>query len=61
VKEYKYSTPNLAAIKLLPADMRNDPILVPGKKELRNAEFTVGVGDALKIYEKYWEQLKTLK
>lgn len=61
VKEYKYSTPNLAAIKLLPADMRNNPVLVPGKKELRNAEFTVGVGDALKTYEKYWGQLKTLK
>ncbi|MDL2284711.1 spermidine/putrescine ABC transporter substrate-binding protein [Oxalobacter sp. OttesenSCG-928-P03] len=61
VKEYKYSTPNLEAIKLLPADMKNNPILVPGKKEMKNAEFTAGVGDALKTYERYWEQLKTLK
>jgi len=61
VKEYKYSTPNLEAIKLLPAELRNNPILVPGKKELRNAEFTTGVGDALKTYEKYWAKLKTLK
>ncbi len=60
VQEYKYSTPNLEAVELLPSDLRNNTVLIPGKKELQNAEFTTGVGNALKIYEKYWEQLKTL-
>lgn len=61
VDEYKYSTPNLEAIKLLPEDLRANPILVPGDKELHNAEFITGIGDALQIYEKYWEKLKTLQ
>lgn len=61
VKEYKYSTPNREALKLLPKDMRNNPVLVPGPQELKNAEFTAGVGDVLKTYEKYWEQLKSKK
>ena len=61
IEEYKYSSPNLKAIELLPPELRNNPILVPGPKELKNAEFTTGIGDALPIYEKYWEQLKTLQ
>lgn len=61
IKEYQYSSPNLEAIKLLPKEMQNNTVLVPGPNELRNAEFTTGVGNALKIYEKYWEQLKTLE
>ncbi|MDL2284999.1 spermidine/putrescine ABC transporter substrate-binding protein, partial [Oxalobacter sp. OttesenSCG-928-P03] len=61
VKEYRYSTPNLPARKLLPAALRNNPILIPGKKELRDAEFTAGVGDAQKTYEKYWKRLMSRK
>ena len=61
VEEYKYSTPNLEAIKLLPEAMRNNPILVPGDNELKNAEFTTGIGDALGEYERYWERIKTLQ
>lgn len=58
VEEYKYSSPNLDAIKLLPEELRNNPILVPGETELKNSEFTNVVGDALTEYEKYWEQVK---
>ena len=61
VQEYKYSSPNLDALKLLPEDMRANPILVPGEQELKNAEFTNVVGDALGEYEKYWEQVKALQ
>ena len=61
MEEYKYSSPNLEAVKLLPEDMRDNRILVPGPDELKNAEFTTGIGDALGIYEKYWEQIKTLR
>jgi spermidine/putrescine transport system substrate-binding protein len=61
VEEYKYSTPNLKALPLLPENLRNNPILVPGPAQLKNAEFTTGIGDALGLYEKYWEQVKTLQ
>jgi len=61
IEEYKYSSPNLKAIELLPDELKNNPILVPGPDELKNAEFTTGIGDALGVYEKYWEQLKTLQ
>ena len=61
IEEYKYSSPNLDAIKLLPEDMRNNPILVPGAKELKDAEFTNVVGEARREYEKYWEQVKALQ
>ncbi len=59
IKEYKYSSPNLKAVEMLPAEMQNNPILVPGPKELKNAEFITGIGEALDLYEKYWEQVKT--
>ena len=61
VEEYKYSSPNLDAVKLLPEEMRANPILVPGENELKNAEFTNVVGDALSEYEKHWEQVKALQ
>ena len=61
IEEYKYSSPNLKAIELLPDELKNNAILVPGPAELKNAEFTTGIGDALGLYEKYWEQLKTLQ
>ena len=61
IEEYKYSSPNLDAIKLLPEELRGNPILVPGPAELKNAEFTNVVGDSLSEYEKYWEQVKALQ
>ena len=59
--EYMYSSPNLKAIELLPEELRNNRILVPGPEELKNAEFATHVGDALPIYEKYWEELKAVR
>ena len=59
MEEYKYSSPNLKAMELLPDELKNNPILVPGPAELKNAEFVTGIGEALSLYEKYWEQLKT--
>jgi spermidine/putrescine transport system substrate-binding protein len=61
VEEYKYSSPNLEAIKRLSDELRTNSILVPGDRELKNAEYITSVGDALAEYEKYWEQLKTLR
>ncbi|MDR2161938.1 MAG: spermidine/putrescine ABC transporter substrate-binding protein [Desulfovibrio sp.] len=61
VEEYKYTTPNLAAVRLLPAGLRDNPILFPGPDEMKDAEYISGIGDALNLYEKYWERVKVLR
>lgn len=54
-----FPTPNLAAQKLLPADVKNNPVVYPSHDVLRRGEFQTDVGDdALAQYEKYWERLK---
>ena len=58
VEEYNYTTPNLPAKELLDEEMRSNIVMFPKEENLRNGEFTSGVGDALEIYDKYWEKLK---
>lgn len=54
-----YSTANLAAKKLMPSEIRNNPILYPSLDVLRHGEFQTDMGEKiLALYEKYWEQLK---
>jgi len=54
-----FPTPNLEAWKLLPADVKNNPIVYPSREVLHRGEFQTDVSDeALNLYEKYWEQLK---
>lgn len=59
VMESDYSSTNFAAQKLLPAEIRDNPIVYPSREILRHGEFQTDVGDdALALYEKYWERLK---
>lgn len=54
-----FSTPNLAAQRLLPENIRNNPIIYPSKSVIANGQFQTDVGDdTLTLLEKYWEQLK---
>lgn len=54
-----YPTANLTAQKLLPAEMRDSPIIYPSAAILKRGKFQTDIGDeALALYEKYWEQLK---
>lgn len=53
-----YSSPNLAAIKMMPKALQNNTQLNPTPKMLKRAVFEADVGDANKIYEKYWELLQ---
>lgn len=54
-----FPTPNLAAQKLLPSEMKDNPVVYPPQEVLRRGEFQTDVGDeALALYEKYWERLK---
>lgn len=60
-EEIGYTSPNLAAIALLPDKVRNDRTAYPAPEDLARGEFQVDVGEALPIYEKYWQRLKAGK
>lgn len=53
-----FTSPNLAALKLLPPHIRNNPILNPDKKTLQRGQFLLDLGDTNAIYEEYWNKLK---
>lgn len=60
-EEVGYTSPNLAAIALLPEKVRNNRTAYPSAEDLAKGEFQVDVGEALSIYEKYWQRLKAGK
>jgi spermidine/putrescine transport system substrate-binding protein len=50
---------NLAAQKLLPEEIRNNPTIYPSKEILSHGQFQIDLGEkTLALYEKYWEELK---
>lgn len=53
-----YSSPNLAALKQLPEELRNNPTFNPPQSVLKRAVMEEDLGEANVIYEKYWQQLK---
>jgi len=53
-----YPTPNLAARKLLPAAVANDPSLYPSDDIIQHGEWQDDVGDASVQYETLFQQLK---
>src|SRR5690554_8192018 len=55
-----YATPNLAARDILPDEVANDRTSYPTPEDMENGEFQEDVGDeAMQVYNRYWEQLKT--
>jgi spermidine/putrescine transport system substrate-binding protein len=59
VMETYWPTTNLAAQKLLPVEIRDNPTIFPSRDIMRHGEFQTDIGDdALALYEKYWERLK---
>lgn len=54
-----FPTANLAAQKLLPDELRNNPSIYPAKEILKRGQFQTDLGEeTLALYEKYWEELK---
>ncbi len=51
-------TPNLSARKLLPQQIRENPVINPSTEILKRAKFQLDLEEANVIYEKYWENLK---
>ncbi|MBD3823713.1 MAG: extracellular solute-binding protein [Epsilonproteobacteria bacterium] len=57
-EEIGYASPNAAAIKILDEATRSNRMIYPSEEDLKNSEFQIDVGNALSVYEKYWEMLK---
>ncbi|BDD88958.1 extracellular solute-binding protein [Desulfofustis limnaeus] len=59
VEENGYATPVLSALPLLDEEVRTSPIIFPDAQIVNNGEFQTDVGEALPIYQQYWERLRT--
>ncbi|WP_264272857.1 spermidine/putrescine ABC transporter substrate-binding protein PotD [Duffyella gerundensis] len=53
-----YPTPNLAAKKLLPTEVANDPSLYPPEAVIQKGEWQNDVGEASVLYETLFQKLK---
>jgi spermidine/putrescine transport system substrate-binding protein len=58
-EEMGYSSPNRRALALLPAEVRDNPIVYPDEATMARGEFEVDLGDAMRLYESCWMTLKT--
>lgn len=56
--EIGYATPNLPARGLLDEEVKADRAVYPTAEDMVNAEVQEDVGEALLVYEKFWEMLK---
>lgn len=57
-EEIGYATPNKAAQALLAPEIAGNPTVYPPDDVIMKGEFQVDVGDAIPIYQNYWERLK---
>lgn len=58
-EEIGYASPNQTAVLRLSPELRSNPTVYPPRDVVDRGEFQTDVGDALLVYEKYWEKLKT--
>jgi spermidine/putrescine transport system permease protein len=54
-----YSTPNRAAVPLLPASVRNNPAVFPPADVTARAELIEDIGEATLLYDRLWTEVKT--
>ena len=53
-----YSSPNQAAMEIIPAEMRDDPIYNPAQDVIDRCEAFIDLGDAMKDYNDAWLRIK---
>lgn len=59
VEEYGFPASNDKAEALLPQDVRDNQTIFPTDEDIEKGEFTNDIGEAIHIYEKYWQLLKS--
>lgn len=55
----RYSTPNRAAMALLPEAIRRNPAIFPPEDVLSRLELIEDIGDATTLYDRLWTEVKT--
>ncbi|USG67627.1 spermidine/putrescine ABC transporter substrate-binding protein [Brevibacillus ruminantium] len=55
---YPYANPNLAAHELIDKEILQDPAVYPPKSELEKGEYMVDIGNAVKLYDRIWSEIK---
>jgi len=58
IEQLGYAAPNTAALPLLSEALRNNPIIFPPADVIARGGFHQDLGDAVLVYERYWEMLK---
>ena len=58
IESMGFSMPNEGVKALLPPEDANSPILFPSEAEVAKGVLQSDVGEAIDIYEKYWNRLK---
>lgn len=59
--EIGYPTSNVEALKTLPKEITEDPAIYPTADVLKAAQWQDDVGNAIELYEKYYQELKAAK
>jgi spermidine/putrescine-binding protein len=55
----RYSTPNAAALPLLPASLRANPAIFPPADVVARTELLEDVGEAVVLYDRLWTEVKS--
>lgn len=58
-EEIGYPTPNKTAKSLLDPEFANNPIVFPPADVIEAGEFQSDVGEAVRLYDNYWQKLRT--
>lgn len=58
-RSMKYSSPNRAAIPLLPPEIRRNPAIFPPEDVLARTELIRDLGEATVLYDRLWTEVKT--
>ncbi|OOH89785.1 spermidine/putrescine ABC transporter substrate-binding protein [Pasteurellaceae bacterium 15-036681] len=59
--EIGYPTSNMKALETLPKEITEDPAIYPTAEVLQAAQWQDDVGEAVELYEKYYQELKAAK
>ena len=55
----QYSSPNRAALPLLPPAIRDNPAIFPSAEVVARTEIIEDIGDATVLYDRLWTEVKT--
>jgi len=58
IEELGYAAPNKAAMSLLDDELRNNKTVFADEEDAARGSYHQDLGDAILVYEKYWQRLK---